>query len=86
MSKKPMRRLSYDLTCEKHPFICQACGVEKVEPWPPCSLNAPADSLVRWQEHDEDDVPEMIIVVLCHECSAILIEKHLRLYADVAPH
>lgn len=85
MSKKPMRRLSQDLTCEKHPFICQACGVEKREVWPPRTLDI-SDTLVRWQEHDENDMREPIIVVLCHKCSETLIEKHPRLYADLSPH
>lgn len=38
---------------------------------------------IRWQENDEHDHPEPIIVELCDLCGKELIEKHPRLYRQL---
>lgn len=38
-----------------------------------------------WREHDDDDRPEMIFVVLCAECADKVIDPHCRLYARLGP-
>lgn len=48
------------------PCRCQACGGN--------------DTLRRWLEHDPNDQPTPVIVVLCRLCSEKLIEPHPRLY------
>lgn len=63
------------------------------ERWPRLSVTLPgplavdrcarcqADhDLARWQEHDDRDGRENIVIVLCETCSAAIIEKHPRLY------
>jgi hypothetical protein len=71
-------RLSTQLKGERHPFVCQSCGET--------SMIVTADTepedvgLIRWQEHDQQDKPQPIIVVLCKPCSDRLIEPHERLY------
>ncbi|HEX8833972.1 MAG TPA: hypothetical protein VF719_07210 [Abditibacteriaceae bacterium] len=77
-----MPRLSVDLPFEKHPEKCQGCGV--VERPEDARRIRPEVLLTRWREHDEDDVPEYVIVVLCQKCSDKLVEKHPRLYDDLA--
>lgn len=62
-------RLSRTLTGPKVPDQCQNCG-------------GPADLGV-WREHDEDDKPGPIVVVLCLECSDRLIVPHPRLYGEL---
>lgn len=52
----------------RHPDVCQSCGATTLE------------ERNRWQECDEEDLPEPIVVVLCTSCSDRLIEKHPRLY------
>jgi len=37
-----------------------------------------------WQEHDDEDRPETIAVVLCRACSSRLINPHPRLYQELA--
>lgn len=69
---KPWPRLSADLTHERSPIVCQACG----------EVRRP-DRLQRWQEHDEADKPEAIIVVLCSGCAGRLIDPHPRLYRQL---
>jgi hypothetical protein len=64
---KEWPRLSESLTHERSPVVCQACG-EVEQP------------LAAWQEHDANDKPEPIAVVLCAACSGKLIEPHPRLY------
>lgn len=60
-------RLSHSLPHRRHPNVCQSCG--RTEP-----------PLRRWREHDENDQPEPIVVVLCDPCAKCLIEPHPRLY------
>lgn len=62
-------RLSEELAGPRRPDRCQSCGSE-------CDLD-------RWVEHDDDDTPEAIVVVLCLACSDRLIESHPRLYDDL---
>ena len=69
-----MPRLSIDLILKPHPFRCQSCGVESLF------------NFTRWQEHDENDKPEPIVVVLCVPCSKRLIEPHPRLYRELQRH
>lgn len=45
---------------------------------------APAPGIYAWQEHDEDDQPEPIVVMLCTDCSERLIGPHPRLYRRLA--
>ena len=68
-------RLSQDLHQPARPDCCQHCGT--------CA--DPAE-LVRWQEYDRNDRPELIAVVLCEACSEVLIEKHPRLYGRIPTH
>jgi len=72
-------RLSVDLTGPKDPDECQACGGQYVLPGD-CAYRG---EFQRWQEHDDNDLPEPIIVVLCETCSDRLIEKHPRLYRQL---
>jgi len=58
-------RLSVTLTGLQQPGLCQSCSGAGDE---------------RWQEHDEHDRPEPIIVGLCRGCSGRLVERHPRLY------
>lgn len=69
MSAERMKRLSQTLAGDRRPDRCQSC----------CS----ADGLTRWQEHDADDRPETIIVVLCKRCADEIIEPHPRLYREL---
>ena len=41
---------------------------------------SPSPGVYAWQEHDDLDQPEPIIVMLCTACSDRLIEPHPRLY------
>lgn len=70
MSKAPWPRLFEQLTGERRPDRCQSCSAQWVE-------------LTRWQEHDENDKPEPIVVVLCLDCSERLVGKHARLYREL---
>lgn len=65
-------RLSTTLPHAQHPRRCQACNAVN-EVW----------ILERWQEHDDNDLPEPVIVVLCQTCSKWLIEPHPRLYRQL---
>jgi len=69
---KPWPRLSDTLTGPKHPNVCQSCGKE--------TDVTDGIGAAPWQEHDENDKPEPIVVMLCRDCSARLIEPHQRLY------
>jgi hypothetical protein len=42
------------------------------------------EDLHRWQECDDRDQPEPIILVLCINCAAQIIEPHPRLYHQLA--
>jgi hypothetical protein len=85
-------RLSTSLPHERHPFICQSCGFkgEKVEKSAgfyaaePAQLEPELTGLRRWREHDQQDKPQDIIVVLCKKCSELIIEPHERLYARLS--
>lgn len=70
-----MPRLSRDLTGPIHPLKCQSCGAEDAG-----DDDAGPATLTRWIEHDENDKPENIVVVLCEPCGKRLIDKHPRLY------
>jgi len=62
-------RLSQTLTFHRHIGLCQSCGVSGAE-----------HDVVGWQEHDDSDRAEPIVVMLCRRCSDALIEPHPRLY------
>lgn len=68
-------RLSQELSGRRDLDHCQSCGragsVADPEGKP---------SLWLWQEHDDADRPEGIVVVLCDRCSNRIIEPHPRLY------
>ena len=76
-------RLSQDLKYADSPVVCKNCGA-RLE-------NAPADELgftgpgklQRWQECDGQDRPEPVLVILCPDCSRLLIGPHPRLYKAV---
>lgn len=65
-------RLSESLPHQRNPETCQACGITAL-------LDESVD-LQAWQEHDEQDRREPIIVMLCAACAKKLIKKHPRLY------
>lgn len=71
--KTPWPRLSETLPGPRQPDRCQACGN--------CYTQ-----LQWWQEHDEQDRPEPVLVILCGECAKKLIEPHPRLYANISRH
>jgi hypothetical protein len=77
MSRKPWPRLSETLPDFHHPYMCRACGLRVPDATLP---------LTAWQEHDQLDHPEPIVVVLCKTCSDALIEKHPRLYRPLREH
>lgn len=75
---KPWPRLSDELTHDRNPCTCQACGMAV----------APTAREV-WIECDHDDQPTNIVVVLCPRCARRVIEPHPRLYRQMdtnAPH
>jgi hypothetical protein len=75
------RRLSIDLKHERNPFICQSCGTTALTNYYGSTEIEPEDvGFERWQEHDQQDRPQPIYLVLCKECSDRLIEPHERLY------
>jgi hypothetical protein len=43
-----------------------------------------APGIYAWVEHDGDDQPEPIVVMLCTDCSDRLIEPYPRLYRRLA--
>lgn len=64
-------RLSTDLRGPRHPHRCQACNA--------------TGELYRFREHDHNDQPETILVVLCGACAEKLIKPHPRLYHLLEP-
>jgi hypothetical protein len=84
---KPWPRLSETLTYP--PDVCQRCGNGQLwtdgEPadW---FVDASTGQLYRWQEHDENDQREPILIVLCEDCAKRIIERHPRLYRQLQPH
>jgi hypothetical protein len=71
-SPRPWPRLSAELPEPVRPDACQACA-------------SPAD-LTRWRECDDDDTPGPVVVTLCQPCADRLVERHPRLYVELAPH
>ncbi len=78
-------RLSETLSGTRHRDYCQCCGKH----------NHDLESdLTMWQEHDNNDKPEHIFLMLCEHCNApsgkrtksTLIEAHPRLYGAVHEH
>ena len=69
MSKHPLPwpRLSETLDGPKNPELCQACGGH--------------GDVHLWMEHDDQDKPTAVAVILCGPCSDRIIESHPRLYA-----
>ena len=67
-------RLSEDLPGPRSLYRCQACGLACAPP-----------TREIWQEHDQDDEPEPIVVVLCSSCSSEIVEPHARLYTLLDP-
>jgi hypothetical protein len=68
---KPWPKLSVDLPFPRRWDACQGCGSR--------------EDLLRWLEHDDDDWPRPVVVVLCRSCSDRHIEPHPRLYAPLDP-
>lgn len=75
-------RLSQTLRGPRDLQHCQACGTRGQLPGaePPALL---AVELQVWREHDDQDKPEPLFLVLCGDCAGRRIEKHPRLYAEV---
>lgn len=67
---------------EKHPNVCQRCGGSDK---PGFGNGLMRTSIDRWQEHDHNDRPEQMIVVLCTKCAKAVIEQHPRLYNRLDP-
>jgi hypothetical protein len=65
-------RLSMELTEIRHPDWCQSCATHEDDT---------GTSLQIWQEHDDFERPERVLVVLCVTCAEALIGPHPRLYA-----
>lgn len=51
-----------------------------------CMRCAGVNELDAWQEHDDHDRPEPILIVLCRPCAEQIIEPHPRLYRLVHRH
>jgi hypothetical protein len=79
-----MARLSTDLPGPRELGTCQACG-RRVTFTPP-SVKRQPDYLTLWQEHDEQDKPEALVVCLCAACAVKLIGPHPRLYRQLSEH
>jgi len=77
-----MPRLSETLPYS--PDVCQRCGNGQLFDSTPGSNSFWCDltvgTLQRWQEHDAQDKPERILVILCETCAGKIIERHPRLY------
>lgn len=73
MSTNEWPRLSETLTGPRLPDACQSCGLSD------------GVTLSAWQEHDDEDRREMILVMLCRLCAKRLIDKHPRLYRQLEP-
>ncbi len=68
MAKWP--KLSETLIRFRDLETCQACGT-----------GPRSDTLIqRWLEHDDNDEPTPVAVILCRECADQLVEPHPRLY------
>ncbi len=50
-----------------------------------CALCMTPHSVGRWQECDDQDLPEARVVVLCNACAEMTIAPHPRLYRKLAP-
>lgn len=78
-------KLSEQLRFERTPDTCQSCGLG---PEASSHGNLQPATLQRWREHDEQDKPTPVIVMLCPSCAKRLIEPHPRLYShepDMGP-
>jgi hypothetical protein len=53
---------------------CQSCGI---------SAEPHQEILQVWREHDDEDQPQPLYLVLCARCGDEFIEKHPRLYDTV---
>lgn len=52
---------------------CQACGAQ-------CGI------ATRWEEHDDQDQPAKVLVLLCQRCGDAMIDAHPRLYRKLHHH
>lgn len=83
-------RLSRSLPFPRRLDRCQACGLGP-DPAGRRGIGGtetppggePFATLPRWMEHDDQDRPEPIVVVLCDPCAERIIEPHPRLYDRV---
>lgn len=78
-------RLSTSLPHPRRLDACQRCGLGASEDLGSEGYERTAEGvaievLPRWVEHDDQDQPEPIVVVLCTPCSEKVIEPHPRLY------
>jgi hypothetical protein len=71
-------KLSESLRNQRHPHVCQSCGVVR-------TLDVGEGALEVWRECDEKDQLTTTVVVLCHGCAGRLIEPHPRLYHREPP-
>jgi hypothetical protein len=81
-----MPRLSRDLFYPAD--VCQHCGNGQLfndRSDTAFFADASVGELARWQEHDELDQREPILIVLCERCADQLIEPHPRLYRRLRP-
>ena len=76
-------RLSTQLDGPRDPGHCQSCGA--AGSLDPMALSAGSPSLVAWQEHDGNDQPQPVYVVLCRPCGDRLVDRHPRLYRPCPP-
>lgn len=74
----PMPRLSQDLPHCGELLRCWSCGGR-------AGAEGVAD-LHRWQECDDQDRPEPIILVLCETCGDRIVEPHPRMYHPLRPY
>jgi hypothetical protein len=75
---KPWPKLSEDLAGPVDPRHCQSCGG--------LGHGLFTGELTRWIEHDEDDKPTAVVVVLCKACADRLVDPHPRLYRPMEEH
>lgn len=69
---KAWPRLSETLTGPHDLEHCWRCGSQQ--------------ALTAWVEHDEQDRPEPLTIVLCDKCGDLVIEPHPRLYRPLSRH
>lgn len=81
---KPWPRLSETLTGPRDLAHCQSCGAAG-NPFAIEDDDREGLRLTIWREHDEDDKPEGVVVLLCERCGKRLIDPHPRLYDYLMP-